>query len=112
MVAGLVGDDRQQPRTQRLAEAKPAQCVVSLYEGLLGRLLGIGGAAADDVCDAEGDLLVFTDERRVRVAIAVARALDQLVLCQWPAHHHSVVQRGAQMGSRARKRAWPPYYRR
>ena len=29
------------------------------------------------------------DERRVRMGVSAARALDQLVLLQWPAHHHS-----------------------
>jgi hypothetical protein len=36
---------------------------------------------------------VVADERRVRGSVAAACALDQLVLCQWSAHHHWLVQR-------------------
>ena len=72
-----------------LAGPEAVQGAVGLDEAVLGRFLGVGGVAADDVRDAEGDLLVFADERGVRGAVAAACALDQLVLCQWPAHHRS-----------------------
>jgi hypothetical protein len=66
---------------------------VGLDEGVLRGLLGIGGVAGDQDSGAECDLLVAADELRVGVRVPALRALDQLVLCQWSAHHCSLLQR-------------------
>jgi hypothetical protein len=54
-VARLVGDDLEQPRSQRRTLAEAPERAVRLDEGVLNRLLGVGGRSRDDIRGAEGD---------------------------------------------------------
>ena len=90
-IARLVGDDREQPGAKRRAAAEARQRAPGLRQPDLSGVLGIGGVAGDQVCGAEGDLLVVADERGESGGVATTCTLDELVLCRWSAHHSWVL---------------------
>src|SRR6202008_1736368 len=75
-VAGLVGDDRQQPGPERRALAEAGEGAPGLHEAVLGGVLGIGGRPRDEVGRAKRDLLVFLHELGERRLVYAAP--------QWP----------------------------
>ena len=101
-VARLVRDDREQPGAKRRAAAEARQRAPGLRQPDLGGVLGVGGVAGDQVCGAEGDLLVVADERGESGGVATTCALDELVLCRWSAHHSVLLHPLGSVGSMAR----------
>ena len=103
-VPGLVDDDLEQPRPERRAAAKAAEGRIGLHERVLGRFLGVGGRARDEIGGPECDLLMQHDERLVGRGVATLRLLDELRLCEWSAHHLVWIHRGGTEGSRTTPR--------
>jgi hypothetical protein len=59
-----------------------------LEEAVLRGLLGVAGAAGDEVRGAKGDLGMAVDELFVGIDVPARRARDELrVVVEWPAHH-------------------------
>src|SRR5262249_30268349 len=56
-------------------------------EPVLDGVLGLGRAAGDEVCDAESDLLVLSDELLEGAPVAAPGARDELALVGWTALH-------------------------
>ncbi len=64
------------------------QRAVGLEEAVLGGLVGVGGAAGDEVGGAKRDLGMAVDELLEGVDIPARGTRDELrVVVEWPAHH-------------------------
>jgi hypothetical protein len=88
-VARLVGDDLQDPRAKGGARAEPPERGVGLQEGVLSRLLGVGGRPRDEPGRAEGDRLVLFHELSVGAEVASLGERNELRLVQWPVLHRA-----------------------
>ena len=95
-VASLVRDDLQEPGAHRLAGAETAERAPRLDEPVLGRVLGVGCVAGDDVGHSECDLLVRTHELLVRARVSTLGAQRELPLVLWTALHARTTPRFAQ----------------
>ena len=91
-VAGLVGDDLEQPGTKRRAGPKTSQRIVRLDEGILCNIVGLGGVAGDQVGGAKGNLLSASHERLVGEGVAPLRPGDELTVFRWPALQGEALQ--------------------
>src|SRR5438046_10757028 len=88
-VAGLVGDDPQQPRAQLGAGPKAIKRTERLDKAFLGRVLGVRGGARHDISGAERDVLVALHDLLVGGRVATLRACDQVGIVRWPALHRN-----------------------
>ena len=87
-VAGLVGDDPQEPRPERGVGPEPRQRGVGLDERVLDGVLGVA-VGRDEMRRPDGDVLVASDQLLVGHDLAIPRAVDQLGIFQWTALHFS-----------------------
>jgi hypothetical protein len=86
-VSRLVDDDSQQPRSQRPRSVKVSERRVRFHERLLRCVLRVCGVAGDEVGGAERWLLMARDDDLVGADVPALRALHQLGVVLWPAHH-------------------------
>ena len=113
-VAGLVGDDPQDPRPERRVRPEPRQRGVGLDERVLDGVLGVA-VGRDEVGRPDRDVLVASDQLFVGHDLAFPRADDQLGIFQWTALHLITVAdtptspgEGSPAGARrSRRRAAP-----
>src|ERR1700682_87223 len=77
-VAGLVGDDFEQPRLRLRPAAERAERPVGLDEAVLGGLLGVSRGPGDHVGSREGNLLVALHDLLIGSRIAALGAREQL----------------------------------
>src|SRR5215204_2356931 len=76
--SGLVGDYREQPRSETGAGPEASERAVRFHEGLLGRVLGLRGVARDEVGGAEGHLLVAAHQPLISRSVSTLRPLCEL----------------------------------
>ena len=81
----LIGDDAEQPGSERPTSLESVQRGVRLDERLLCGVLGALGRPEDDVGGSIGHGFVDAKQRNVGVAVAAARQLDELGLGKLPA---------------------------
>ena len=94
-IARLVGNDRQQPGSERGSGLEASQGAEGFHETLLGGVLRVVRTARDDPGGADCDLLVGTHERLEGGNIATPRPLDQLRLdwCTCPPRSEPMLRR-------------------
>ena len=91
------------PRRKRPSDA------VGLDEGLLHDVLGVGGRAREQVGGAKRDRLMLLHEGAEGAGVALLRAGDELVVCQWPVLHCTrSTPSGGSAGSAAQERGSEP----
>src|SRR6266536_984008 len=88
-VAGLVGDDGEQPGPERRSRAEAVQGVPGLHQALLRGVVGVGAAAGDQVGRPVCEILVPAHQGLVGTHVSPSRPFDELafVLVQWTALH-------------------------
>ena len=113
-VTRLIRDDPEEPRAEGRIGSEADEGVPCLDERLLRGVLRLRRRAGDQICRAEGNVLVVPYKCLVRARIPPLRSLDDRAFFQWPALRCIVLiilQRRRYIGSRAHHGSDLPYPR-